>query len=555
MQDRYEYIVNRSADFITLINRDYIYEIANDAYCDNVGLTREQVLGRTVAEIWGGDRFGGKLKAYLDRCFGGETINNVERFSFGPEQRYMHVTYYPYQASGAVTHVLVFSHDITVLGELESRLNEYEYRDPTTGLYNRRSLDLILQSEMERAKRSPDTPSLAVLFIGIENLPYINRMFGHGVGGVLLENTGLRIKETLRSTDFVFRYDGHELVVVLSHLTDAQDVARVARKLLDTITTPYRHRDNDIRMDGRIGAAVCPDDGQEPSTLVANAVAALSHAVRDGSRFVMFDSQMHARSLRRLEMETELRRAFEQDQFVLHFQPIVNRSGVIEGSEALIRWRTPTRGLLAPGEFLPVATESGLIDLIGRWALFTAARLLADWTRRFPIYLSVNLTAREFESDDLLEVIGKALAQAPGLTPSALKLEITETECMQNPTKAISRIEAIGALGVEVVVDDFGTGQSSLAYLKTLPVGVFKIDQAFSRDGLTDPEDLHFLSVVVDLVKSRRRRVIVEGVGSAQQYEALQGTRCDGFQGYYFSPPVPADAFVRLLERGGTLPV
>ncbi len=555
MENRYEYIVNRSDDFITLINRDYLYEIANDTYCANMGLERDQVLSKSVADVWGQETFDLKLKGYLDRCFTGEVVHYVERFKFGRELRYMHVSYYPYREGGRITHALVFSHDITTLGDIESRLINYEYRDPLTGLYNRRSLEIILEGEILKARRAGSERYLAVLFVGIENLSEINRTHGHSVGSVLLENTGQRIKESLRESDYVFRYEGHELVVMLSFLAHSLDVAKVAEKLVASVNTPYRHGEVDILLDCRIGASVFPSDGNDKETLVKNATLALSHAVKEEKRFVLFDARLHQQASDRLRMESELRRAVEQEQFVLFFQPIVDRTGKVEGAESLIRWRAGERGLLAPSEFLPLATETGIIQLIGRWAIFAAVRRIAEWTQKYPLYVTVNLTAREFESEELVGVIEKALAQEPGIDPTQLKLEITETECMQHPEEAIARIKAIRKLGVDILIDDFGTGQSSLSYLKILPVDVFKIDRSFAQGLAESPDELPFLSTIIDLVKSRNRRVIVEGVSSALQVQALRSTNCDGFQGFYFSPPVPAEQFSFLLERGGVLPL
>ena len=554
MANTYEYIVNRSHDFITLVNRDYVYEIVNDTYCAIIGLERTQVLNHSVAEIWGRETFDERLKGYLDRCFAGEQVHYVERFKFGLEQRYMHVSYYPYGKPGAFTHALVFSHDITRLGETETKLINYEFRDPLTGLYNRKSLEIILDSELEKARRSRTERRRAVLFVGVENLTEIHRVYGPSIGGVLLENTGLRVKELLRASDYVFRYEGNELAAILTFLTRPVDVAKVADKLVESMTTPYRYKDLDITLDCRIGAAVFPEDGQEREGLVGAARSALNETTREGKSFLLYDGRLHAQAVRRLKMESDLRHAFEQDEFELYYQPIVQPGGKVLGAEALIRWNRPEEGMLAPMEFIPLATETGIIRLIGRWALFAAARRLAEWSRRFSIYLSVNITAREFESGELIEVIRKALDQAELRDARGLKVEITESECMANPERAIARIKAIRDLGVEVYIDDFGTGQSSLGYLKDLPVDAFKIDRTFAQGLLEDPGDLHFLETIIDLVKSRGRKVIVEGVSTAEQAAVLRTMACDGFQGFYYAQPLSAAAFVACLEQGGHLP-
>lgn len=552
MADRYEYIVNRSRDFITLINREYTYEIVNDTYCQIIGRTREEVLNHTVDQIWGTERFVDSIKQHLDRCFGGQDVHYVERFKFGLEQRYMHVSYYPYREidGGPITHALVFSHDITRLGEIETRLINYEYRDPLTGLFNRRSLEIILDMELQKAKRSGSDRRRALLFIGIDNLTEINRRFGYSIGSVILENTGLRTREELRASDFVFRFEGSDLVALLSSVTRATDVAKVAEKLVESISTPYRFRENDITVKCRIGASIFPEDSSCRDELESHAISALEEAARKGEPYVLFDAELHERAVRRLRTEGELQRAFEANQFVLYYQPIVDAGGTVEGAEALIRWDAPGRGILPPAEFIPLATETGAIEPIGRWALFTAVRQLAAWAFAPNVYVSINLTARELENPDLPEVIAGALAQHSEVSPKRLKLEITESELMAHPHDAIDRIVAIHELGVEVLIDDFGTGQSSLSYLKRLPVDALKIDRVFVEDLLNTVEDARFLNRIIDLVKSRGKRVIVEGVSAPEQLETLRMMDCDAFQGYLFAHPLPAADFEAVLRNG-----
>ncbi|WP_455382157.1 putative bifunctional diguanylate cyclase/phosphodiesterase [Salinispira pacifica] len=550
MPDKYEYIVNRSRDFITLINREYIYEIVNDTYCETIGRTRDEVLNRSVPEIWGPDRFESTIKPYLDRCFGGESVHYVERFKFGLEQRYMHVSYYPFSENeGGISHALVFSHDITKLGEIEAKLMNYEYRDPLTGLFNRRSLEILLDMELEKARRARTDKLRALLFFGIENLTEINRRYGHSIGSVLLENTGLRIKEAVRNSDYVFRFEGNELVVILSFLARETDAAKVAAKIIEAVSTPYRYRENDIALVCRAGISVYPNDANDRESLVRGAVAALNEAVRRNADFMLFDPGMHDRAVQRLSMEGRLRHAFEDDQFELYFQPILQANGEVEGAEALIRWRLPGHGTIVPGEFLPLAAESGIIEAIGRWALFAAVREVARIGDRYPIYVCVNMTARDFQEEEFPEVVQSALRQEPPVLPQRLKLEITESECMDRAEVAISRIRAIGELGVEVYVDDFGTGQSSLSYLKDLPVSTLKIDRSFVDALIDHPEDVTFIENIVNLVKSRGKRVIAEGVSKQEQADLLRRVGCDALQGYLFSEPLPVAQFERYLEH------
>ncbi len=548
MEQKHMFVLNNSREFITVINRNYVYELANDGYCGAVGRTREMIVGKTVSDVWGKELFESKLKGYLDRCFLGEQISYIQRFKFGRDFRYMQVEYRPYcEDSETPSHVAVFSRDITRLSDLENRIVNYEYRDPITGLYNRKSLEMLLDMEILKAQQNPSNQLRALLFIGIENLSEIRRTHGSDVGDYLLENTGVRIRETVRNNDHVFRYHENELVVVLTRLARNTDVTTVAEKLLEAVSTPYRYRGHDVAMEYRIGAAIYPDDAEDQATLVRSAVSALREAAHNGVAYKLFDHNMQTRATERFEMETKLHRAFELDQFELYFHPIVDFDGHVEGGEALIRWKLPEAGLVPPLTFLPIAEESGLIRAIGRWVIFAAARMLRRMSDRPDIYLTMNLTASDFEDPNLLDIAQAAIGGPTPLQPNRLRFEITESECMQNADKAIPRIREIQDMGIQVYIDDFGTGQSSLSYLKDLPASTVKIDQSFVRGLIEHPEDISFLDHVVHLVKLRGKRVIAEGVTTLQQKEILRTIGCDALQGYLFSEPLPADEFEQFL--------
>jgi diguanylate cyclase (GGDEF)-like protein/PAS domain S-box-containing protein len=549
----YEYIVNISKDFITLINRNYLYELVNDSYCVEMGLTREEILNRSVADIWGKERFEEFLKGYLDRCFQGQEVHYIDTFKFGPFEKYMHVSYYPYRENDQITHAAVFSHDITSVGEIESKLTNYEYRDPVTGLFNRRSLDVILEKEIEKAKRSRYEKLRAVLFISLENLAKVNQVYGHEIGDLLLENSGLRIRRTLRSSDYTFRFAGSELAVILTNITKNTDAGKVAQKIYNNVSVPYRYKDTDINISCHIGIALYPDDGQQKAEVTQKAVSALAEAKRRNIDFLMFDNSLHQQAVARLSLESEIAKAFEKGQFELHYQPVVDISGKIHGAEALIRWNHPERGFIPPMEFIPIAEETGLIIPIGRWALFAACRRIAGWIHKRRLYVSINLSAKEFSDSTLLEAIQKAIKQSQNFDPAYLKLEITETKCMDDPERTIKQMQALLDIGVETFIDDFGTGYSSLGYLKRLPAVTLKIDKLFIDALENNKQEQDYLTHIIRTVKSRRKRVLVEGVSSREQYELLKAMGCDQMQGYLFSPPVPATEFEKLLDRDSLL--
>ena len=540
---------------MTLINREYVYEIVNDSYCRAMEKAREDILGRTVAEVWGQDVFQKAIRGHLDDCFSGKEVQYIERFRFGPFEKHMHVTYYPYVGDGGrVTHAAVCSHDITDLSRIESKLSHYEFRDPTTGLFNRRSLDIVLSKEIEQARRTRDRVR-AVLFVGIQNLGKVNEVHGMAVGDLILENTGLRIQTCLRTSDYVFRFVGNELTCLLTNIARSTDAGRVAEKIVEQVTMPYPHRDGDIRIGCAVGIAVYPDDGETAEEVIRHASAAMRQALRRGAAYVFYNPAIHQRAAERMLLESDMHHAFEKEQFHLAYQPIVDLTGRIKGAEALIRWNHPVKGPVAPKDFIPLAEETGIIRSISKWALFAAAEQLARWSSRYAVYVSVNLSAVDFCTPDLPDILSSALQRYRVSSPAFLKLEITESQCMVKPEETIEQMARLTARGFDLFIDDFGTGSSSLGYLKRLPAGTVKVDRVFIEESVRSPEDYGYLAGIVALARSRRKSVILEGVGTAAQEVLLRPLVADGIQGFYFSHPLHAEELERLLADGVVLPL
>ncbi len=554
MDSKYEFAVNNSQDFITLINRRYIYEIANDSYCRVLHKKRNEIIGRHVADIWGKKAFNKTIKKYLDQCFAGKTVHYNERFRIGSSTKFVHVSYYPYKLSSRITHVLVFSRDLTDQRAIESKLMNYEFRDHLTGLFNRRSLDLILEKEIEKAKRSQTEKLRALLFISLERFAPINQTYGHHIGDILLENTGLRIKSTLRKSDYIFRFEGKELTVLLVNFARETDVAKVARKIAGAVSMPYRFKGADIQITCYTGISICPDDGEDGETLIKTATAAMNEAKKERTGFLYYNRELHERSIRKIKLEGDMFKAFGSDQFLLYYQPIVDMKGKILGCEALIRWRHPDRGLVAPGEFIPIAEETGIIVSIGKWTLYTACKQMKKWALSHDIYISLNISAREFEDRQLINVVEGGLKSVGGLDPRHIKLEVTESASMTNPEFTIDQMNNLFARGIELQIDDFGTGFSSLSYLKVFPAKTIKIDKAFVDDIVTNAQEREYLASIIRMVRSRGKQVLIEGVTSQGQVEMLRKMNCDRMQGYLFSRPVPAEEFEKLLDHGVLTP-
>ncbi len=551
---RYKSIIDNSEDFITLISRDYVYEMVNDTYCEGIQKSKEELQGARVEDVWGSETFHKTIKCYLDRCFAGEKLHYIDQFRFGPFMKYMHVSFYPYRENEEISHAIVFSHDITQLGQLESKLNHYEYRDPITGLFNRRSLDVILDKEIERAGRSQTEQMRVLLFIELSNLEKVIELYSQEIGDLLLENTGQKIRSQLRNSDYIFRFDGNRFAVLLSRVSNKLDAGKVAEKIYNTVTFPYAYKGKDIIVGCAIGASIYPFDGEQKEDLIKRATSAMLEARRRGRNFILYNEDMHAMAVKKLELESSAYRALEERQFELKYQPIVNAEYRIVGAEALLRWHHPVMGHISPVELIPLAEQSGLILAIGKWVLFTVCKSLAAWSRQFGIYLSYNMSAREFSSSSLVSNVRTALTNGNSIDPHFLKIEITETNCLANIDNSISRIEELNDMGIEFYIDDFGTGNSSLQYLKRLPAHVLKIDRSFVEGIEHRSEDLEFIEHIVKLVKNRGKDVIIEGVDNREQAEILAGLGCDRMQGFYFSKPVDAETFVQMLHQGRPLP-
>ena len=556
VNDPYRSIVQVSRDFITLIDRDTRYVFVNKAYARVIGQSAEEIEGRTVAEIWGQARFEAAIEVPLRRCLEGEEVHFIDEFPFGDTVKYVEVRFFPYRElkNGPVTHALVISHDISRLGELETRLMAYEFRDPATGLFNRRSLEIILEREIQKAETGDDDHPRALFVLALENLAEIRRQHGKDIAVHILENSGQRLRQQLGESTSVFRCDSEELAALMVELHNPEEAAKWAEAMIAAVSTPYPKGLHEIRPECRLGVALYPRDADAAETLISRADAALNSAREGGYSYQFYDGDLHARSVERLRLIAQMRKSLFEERFELHFQPIVDIRGRIHGAESLLRWRHPEQGLLLPGRFIHLAEESGLNHELEKQVIFSAVRHLARWAE-YGIYLSVNLSASVFEDPDLPRMLETALAGAEEVRPERLKLEITESEGLSNTRRALERMKDLANRGFSIYIDDFGTGQSSLRYLKDLPAMVLKIDKAFVDGIEVREEDRRFLGHIIDLIKDRQRYTVIEGVESAAQATILAGMDVDALQGFYYSKPLPADRFEALLKSGSPLPV
>ena len=469
-------------------------------------------------------------------------------------------------AQGRALRLAGAVHDITRRKDAEEQIRRLAYYDPLTELPNRllftEQLGLAL-AQAERHERQ-----LAVMFVDLDNFKRVNDTLGHKAGDELLRVTSARLAAVLRRNDAlarsnephghtIARLGGDEFIVLLTDLQRSEDAATIAQRLVDTLAEPVFVQGTEIYVGGSLGVAMYPADGADIDTLLMNADTAMYRAKEAGrSGFQLYDRSMNARALDRLHMETQLRRALERDEFVLHYQPRVDvLSGRIVGAEALIRWQHPERGLLLPGDFITLVEDAGLVIPIGEWVIGEVCRQNAAWCAAgLPLVpVAVNLASTHLRERGLPELVASALTQH-ALPAAGLEIEVTESILLADPELSVRIAQELATMGVQLSIDDFGTGYSSMSYLKRLPISALKIDRSFVRDLETDPDDEAIISAIIALAHSLKLKVVAEGVETQAQLAFLQSQHCDEYQGFLTSRAITPEAFA-LLHRSAVQPL
>ncbi len=441
--------------------------------------------------------------------------------------------------------------DISDRRRAEEQIEYHAYHDVLTRLPNRRLFTDRLALSITRSKRSGR--ALAVLFIDLDHFKTVNDTLGHTAGDELLLEMSMRLRNCVRGDDTVARLGGDEFTIILSDLRHPEDAVQVAQKILEAVEAPLVIGGITIELSTSIGIALYPVDGHDVETLLRNADSAMYRAKESGrNNYQLCTEEMKTRALERLSLESRLRKAIQADQLLLMYQPQVNlATGRVVGAEALVRWNDPERGVIEPNDFIPIAEESRLIIPLGEWVLNAACREARVWRDRglSNLRMAVNLSARQFQQHDLVEVVRRAINDA-GIEPNVIELEITETTAMANAELTIEVLRGLCDIGVSTAIDDFGSGYSSLAYLRRFPINAVKIDRAFIGGVSTNEGDEAIVAAVIAIARSLRLRVVAEGVETDEQFAFLQRRQCDEAQGFYFSPAMTAETMSRtLFER------
>jgi diguanylate cyclase (GGDEF)-like protein/PAS domain S-box-containing protein len=444
--------------------------------------------------------------------------------------------------------------DVTERKQAEARIQHLATHDELTDLPNRNLIRDRIAQAVSQARRNGRQFSL--VYLDVDRFKVVNDAWGHPFGDTVLQAVGVRLSTLVREGDTVARLSGDEFLLLLSDVGKSSDAHAVVQKILDAFAKPMLLENREVYVGVSMGVSVYPHNGADADTLISNADVAMYRSKEMGrSTYQFFTEEMSHLTRQRVDLETRLRVAIEHQELHLLYQPKVDMvSGQIVGCEALLRWNHPGQGMILPGDFIPIAEESGLIVPIGDWVLRTACLQSKAWTHAglYPGVVSVNVSARQFLQQDVVAWVLTTL-QETGLAPELLELELTESLIAQDTEKAITTVARLKAAGVKLSIDDFGTGYSSLSYLKRFRVDTLKIDQSFIRDMLKDPEDAVIALAVIALAHSLRFKVIAEGVETAEHCDFLRQNGCDEMQGYYFSKPVSAAEFAAMLASGKRL--
>ncbi|MBC2769824.1 EAL domain-containing protein [Pusillimonas minor] len=555
-EERYRLTFNLAAVGMAQTDADGRITRINQKLCDVLGYERQELLGMRFPQLTHPDDRN-DADAMTRRVMAGE----LEHYS--KERRYLHKAGHVIWTRATVSclredssrmGLIVVLEDISDRKRMEEALVKLAGHDALTDLPNRVLLQDRLSKALARAKRNQQ--QVAVMYLDLDRFKHVNDSQGHAAGDAMLAEAARRLTASVRETDTVARLGGDEFVVILENIEGSRIATARAQGILRALATPFAYKDRNLYTGASIGIALFPKDGPDGDTLLKHADSAMYQAKEAGRNNVQFYTpEVNAQHIRRLFIADGLRRALEQNELQLHYQPKIRAGcGRIIGVEALLRWTLPDGVHIAPDEFIPVAEDTGLILPIGQWVLKQACTNIVKWRAHANpnMRVSVNLSARQFKNQDIVSQIKKTLedAQCPA---DALELEITESVLMERPDQVTSTLRTLHDMGIRLSIDDFGTGYSSLSYLRNFPIHELKIDRSFIEDITQDESHAAIVKAIITLAHSMKLTVLAEGVETEAQLHYLRNERCDHLQGYFFSRPLPGQALEELLLAGAEI--
>jgi diguanylate cyclase (GGDEF)-like protein/PAS domain S-box-containing protein len=560
-EEKFRSAFDYAAIGMALVSADGRWLQVNRSLCQILGYSEDELLGMSFQQITHPEELSAVL-SHIRQLLDGETPTcQTEKRYFHKDGHvvWIHLSISRTRDAQAGETRLIFQvQDITDRKLAEQQLLHDAFHDALTGLPNRALFIDRLKLALARHKRI-GADQFAVLFLDLDRFKVINDSLGHAIGDQLLIGIARRLETCLRPGDTVARLGGDEFTILLEDVCDKQGIIAVAKRIGRELSLPFNIGGHEVFTTVSIGIAPSTTGYDRAEDILRDADTAMYRAKSLGkSRYEIFDREMHAHAMSLLHMETDLRRALERGEFAVHYQPIVSlETGEVQGFEALLRWQHPVHGFIPPSEFIPVAEETGIILPVGRWALEEACRQMREWQEQFPhaapMFVSVNLSGRQFSNPELTDQIEQAL-RATGLAPESLKLEITESVVMDDIENTIGMLRRLRALGVESSIDDFGTGYSSLSYLHHFPSTTLKIDRSFISRMADQGENTEIVRTILLLARNLCMKVVAEGVETEGQLAQLQALSCDYGQGYLFSKPASATAIAKLLAEAQVCP-
>ncbi len=528
----------------------------NQSLCQILGYNEEEMLASSFQKVTHPEDLGNDLNQLYQLTQGRITSSQIEKrflHSVGLEVWALQSVSLVRDADGQPLHYIFQIQDVTERKEAEEKIYHAAFHDGLTGLPNRILLTERLSLAVERAKRH-STYQFAVLFIDLDRFKSINDSLGHQYGDMLLRQVAERLQQCVRKLDTVARLGGDEFAILLDGVEGLENAAPTAERMQEQLTTPFDLNGKEAHISGSIGIAVSTTGYQCPEDILRDSDLAMYRAKANGKAcHELFDQSLHDHAVQQMELETALRHAIENQELKIYYQPIVGlEAGRVSGFEALVRWQHPTRGLIPPMEFIPLAEETGLIVALDHYVLHEACRQTVVWHSLFPsetpLTISANLSAHHFKQPDLLEQVEAILTQT-GIDPRCVRLEVTESLVIDDPTQAADILHKLKALGVKLSLDDFGTGYSSLSYLHRFPFDILKIDRSFVGRLEQDASSVQIVETIILLAQKLRMDVVAEGIETTHQQDHLRTLGCRFGQGYLFSKPAPAEVAEALLLK------
>ncbi|MET1030094.1 PAS domain S-box protein [Domibacillus tundrae] len=544
-KQRYQSLIEFNANSVYSLDINGYFTSCNTISEKMIGYTKEEILKMHFLDFAKPEERE-KVKKQLELVKKG-TPQNFRTTIYHKNGSLIHlnVSITPIMVNEKLDGIYGISQDITKQVEIE-KYNEYmAFHDYLTGLPNRNMLHSCLSNELTTAAEK--TQSLAVLMIDLNRFKVINDTLGHDTGDLLLKEVTKRLKSSVQGSDIIFRQSGDEFIVILAD-ADRNVASKVGQRILDVLAAPYKIKNYDVFTSASIGISQFPKDGETAEELIKHADFAMYQAKKAGKNNYKFYFSNEG-EFNPLQMEADLYKAMERDELLLHYQPKINlKTGNIVGVEALIRWNHPEQGMISPVAFIPFAEETGLIIPIGEWALHTACKQQKAWQEKgFSPVMAVNLSARQFTQSNFVHTVA-AILKETGLEPQYLELEITESMTL-DIERTISTLQQLKNLGVHISIDDFGTGFSSLNYLKQFPVDTLKIDQSFVRELYNNPNDETIVKTIISMAHNLNLNVVAEGIETKEQLVFLQEHLCNEGQGYFFSKPLPANELENIFQE------